>query len=48
MEGSTLYLAQAQFIKEKIPDSDETKIAPGPARLVIWTFGSAGLVGGSH
>lgn len=40
--GSCLYLAQAQFIKEKLPDSEETKIAPGPARLVIWTYGTAG------
>ena len=38
VEGATLYLAQAQFIREPIPGTDDTKIAPGPARLNIWTF----------
>ncbi len=38
IEGSTLYLAQAQFIKEPVAGSDDTKIVPGPARLDIWTF----------
>lgn len=40
--GSTLLLAQAQFIKETVPDSGEKKVVPGPARLVIWSFGTAG------
>jgi hypothetical protein len=43
-EGATLYLAQAQFIKETIPDSDETKIVPGPARLVVWTYQAEGWI----
>ena len=41
-EGSTLLLAQAQFVKETVAETGESKIAPGPARLVIWTYGSAG------
>ena len=40
--GSTLLLAQAQFIKETIPGSEEKKVVPGPARLVIWSFGTGG------
>ncbi|MBN1296719.1 VCBS repeat-containing protein [bacterium] len=36
-EGSALYLAQAQFIKEVDPVTGESKSRPGPARLSIWT-----------
>lgn len=42
--GSELYLAQAQFLKEKAADSDEMKVVPGPARLVIWTYQADGWV----
>ncbi len=34
--GSTLYLAQAQFVTETTPDG-KSRPVPGPARLSIWT-----------
>lgn len=39
--GSTLYLAQAQFVSETGPDG-KTRSVPGPARLSIWTAGASG------
>ena len=42
MEGSNLYLSQAQFIKETDPATGETTTRPGPARLVIWSMTADG------
>lgn len=39
--GATLYLAQAQFIRQ-IGDDGKARSVPGPARLAIWTKGEGG------
>ncbi len=39
--GATIYLAEAQFIREK-GDDGKTRSVPGPARLAIWSHDGAG------
>ncbi|MFH1679208.1 MAG: VCBS repeat-containing protein [Candidatus Eisenbacteria bacterium] len=39
--GSTLYLAEAQFVTETGPDG-KSRPVPGPARLSIWTSNESG------
>jgi hypothetical protein len=37
-DGTTLYLSQAQFVREEDPETGELQVKPGPARLGIWTY----------